>query len=72
MECGELCVTVDGTSKMPQWCANSLDTRTQVNETFITALLRTCWWSTLCDKDCWEAWTHSGADPEVGGAMTQI
>ena len=31
MECGGLCVAVDGTPEMLQWCANSLDTRTQVS-----------------------------------------
>jgi len=32
MECGGLWLTVDGTPERPQWCANSLDTRTQVSE----------------------------------------
>jgi len=31
MEYGELCVAVDGTPERLQWCANSLDTRTQVS-----------------------------------------
>ena len=32
MGCGGQCVTMDGALERPQWCANSLDTRTQVSE----------------------------------------
>ena len=32
MECGGLWTIIHGTREMPQWCANSLDTRTQVSE----------------------------------------
>ena len=32
MECGGLWTIIHGTQEMPQWCANSLDTKTQVSE----------------------------------------
>ena len=32
MECGGLWPTFYGTPERPQWCANSLDTRTRVSE----------------------------------------
>ena len=32
MGCGGLWPTIDGTPERPQWCANNLDTRTQVSE----------------------------------------